>query len=146
MESGTSEWTLVMNRLERLEKKNRKMKQIGALALILIGAVLLVGQVSSKRRVEANEFIVKDDSGRVRGELSASLGPKLDSPYLALMDASGRTRLMLTLYPDGPDIALLNGVASEGVKLSLYEDRVMLRFGTSVVLSDKDGKVLWKAP
>ena len=62
MESGTSEWTAVMNRLERLEKQNRRMKQIGALALVLIGAVLLMGQATPTKTVEANEFILRDTS------------------------------------------------------------------------------------
>ena len=60
---------LVMNRLERLEKQNRRIKQIGALALILIASVLLMGQASSKRTVEANQFMLKDTSGRLRATL-----------------------------------------------------------------------------
>ena len=60
MEPGTSELTTVMNRLERLEKQNRRIKQIGALALILLGSVFLMGQASPPRTVEANEFVLKD--------------------------------------------------------------------------------------
>lgn len=44
METGTSEWTAVMNRLEKLEKQNRRMKQLGVLALILVCSVLPTGK------------------------------------------------------------------------------------------------------
>src|SRR3989338_10400780 len=68
MELGTSEWTAVMKRLEKVEKQNRRFKQIGALALILAGSVLLMGQASPQRTVEATRFVLKDANGKSRAE------------------------------------------------------------------------------
>ena len=56
MERGTPELEGVMNRLERLEKQNRRYKQVGALALILLGSVFLMGQARGSRTIEANEL------------------------------------------------------------------------------------------
>ncbi len=126
MESGRTEWTAVMNRLEQLEKQNRRFKQIGALALILAGSVLLMGQAPATRTVEANEFVLRDESGRVRGRLSMTdSGPALSlydqnghirimldvlasGPGLSLLDANGKIRLVLTVEASGPGLALVD--------------------------------------
>ncbi len=60
MSSPTPDWTAVVERLEKLERQNRRMKQAGAVALVLAAAVLLIGQAPRTRIVEANEFILKD--------------------------------------------------------------------------------------
>ena len=99
MEPGTSEWTTVMNRLERLEKQNRRFRQIGAVALVLIGSVLLMGQASPKRTVEANEFLLKDSGGRVRAKLSTE--GNLPGPSLVLIDAEGKERVRIGLTETG---------------------------------------------
>lgn len=67
---------------------------MGLGALVLAGALLLMGQARSGRTVEAERFVLKDASGRVR----ASLG---------LIE--GNT--MLTLY--GPQGSKMKGVAAE---------------------------------
>ena len=67
MSSPTPDWTAVVERLEKLERQNRRMKQVGAVALIIAAAVLLMGQASPNRTVEANEFVLQDESGAVHG-------------------------------------------------------------------------------
>ena len=136
MESGTSEWTVVMNRLEKLEKQNRRMKQAGALVLILAAALVLMGQAPATRTVEANDFVLKDESGKVRGRLymtalgpsfalldengkqRASLGVLADMPGLSLFDANGRGRVGLVNGPSGPGLALFD--ANEKKRASLH--------------------------
>lgn len=122
MESGTSEWAAVMNRLERLEKQNSNFKKIGAVALILIGSVLLMGQAPASRTVEANEFILKDASGKVRGRLSmAAFGPEF-----ALLDNNGERRASLNLLADDPGVYLFDGNGRERASLVLQADEVYL--------------------
>ena len=58
--------SVLMERLEKLEKQNRRLKQVGAVALVLAASILLMGQAPARRTVEANEFILKDASGNVR--------------------------------------------------------------------------------
>ena len=94
--SQTSEWNAVMERLEKLERQNRRMKQAGALAMVL-AAIVLMGQslttrtveaqTSVQRTVEANEFVLKDRNGQQRARL-----------YSVTVD--GQTETGLVLYDD----------------------------------------------
>ena len=167
MEPETSELTTVMNRLVRLEKQNRRMKQLGVLVLIAVGSVLLMGQVPAKRTVEANEFMLKDTSGRLRAIL--------DEDGLSWLDANQKTRLMLGFWGAGPRILLLDEnektraelwASASGTHLDLFDANRQARafigttdvltppataqisksFAPSVILLGRDGKVVWKAP
>lgn len=91
-----------MNRLERLEKQNRRFKQIGALALILVGSVLLMGQNSARRTVEANEFLLKDENGKSRAEWVVS--PSVTA--LIFDDEAGYASLVLQVDNGNPSIVL----------------------------------------
>jgi hypothetical protein len=57
------------DRLARLEIQQRRLKRLGAAALIIATLLVVMGQAPSKKIVEANEFILKDDSGNVRARL-----------------------------------------------------------------------------
>ena len=72
MSSPTLDWTAVVERLEKLERQNRRMKQACAAVLILAAAVLLMGQASPNRTVEANEFLLIDRKGRTLAELATT--------------------------------------------------------------------------
>ncbi len=52
MSLPTPDWPAVVERLEKLEKHNRRLKQRGAVALIIAAAVSLMGQASPQRTVE----------------------------------------------------------------------------------------------
>jgi hypothetical protein len=60
----------VLERLEKLERQNRRLKQAGTAVLIVTALLALMGQASPKKTIEANEFILRDDSGNVRGRLT----------------------------------------------------------------------------
>ena len=102
MESGTLEWTLVMNRLERLEKQNRRFRQIGAVALVLLGSVFLMGQADPPRTVEATHFVLKDDNGKSRAEWIAS--PSVTA--LIFDDNAGYASLVLQVDNGNPSLVL----------------------------------------
>lgn len=57
-------------RLLKLEKQNRRFKQLGIAVMIVPTLLLIMGQAASKKTIEANEFILKDSSGKVRATLS----------------------------------------------------------------------------
>ena len=163
------EWDSVVHRLEKVEKQNRRLKQTGALASILIASVLLMGQASPKRTVEANEFVLRDANGKER----AWLGVIGSGPMLALYDASGKERVRLVALAGGSNFALFNANGEAAARLAVIADAPTLdlsdkegfqtTIGTadlitpgtgetsktsaaSMVLFDKDKKVLWKAP
>ncbi|MFQ5918328.1 MAG: hypothetical protein ACE5I0_11010 [Candidatus Binatia bacterium] len=80
-----------MNKLEqgldRLERENRRLKCIGALVLVGIAAVVLMGQAKSSKVakvIEAESFVVRDNSGTMRTEL----GPRT----LKFFDENGQER------------------------------------------------------
>lgn len=122
MTSQTPDWQAVIDRLEKLENQNRRLKQIGAVVLVLAVSFLLMGQAAPKKTVEANEFVLKDASGRVRGQLLmrllgpdltlfdengtplAGLGASAYGPGLYLNDEKGKTRALLGDDAGGPGL------------------------------------------
>jgi hypothetical protein len=95
-------------RLLRLEKQNRRFKQLGVAILLVIPALLLLtcqstnvatpSQAPTKKTVEAIEFILKDGNGNVRARLRMGEGnsPAGAVPQLDLLDEKGTLRVQLT--------------------------------------------------
>ena len=73
-------------RVEKLEKANRRLKLAGVLVLTLVGCWLLLGVASPKRTVQAEEFILRDANGKVQ----VMLGAGAEGPTLVLFDANGK--------------------------------------------------------
>jgi len=113
-------------RLDRVERENRRMKMVGAVALAVIVAVVLMGQAASKlappgkpgKIVGAEQFIVHDARGGVRAELGTLPNGTV---RLVLYDRGnpGETRVILSAGPDR---------------------------SPALSFSDKAGKVIWSAP
>jgi hypothetical protein len=83
------------DRVLKLEKQNRRFKQLGVMALIVVASFAVMGQAPSRKTVEANEFILRDDYGRVRAKLSVDGS----NTVLNLADNTGRDRMeMYTSY------------------------------------------------
>ncbi len=78
-------------RVEKLEKANRRLKLAGVLVLALVGCLLLLGVASPKRTVEAEEFILRDANGELRVNLSMTA----EGPALIFVDANRVTRVVL---------------------------------------------------
>ena len=104
MTPGASEKQTPADRIEKLERQNRRMKQAGTIALVLAGAVLLMGQAPATRTVEANEFVLKDGSVVVRGRW----GNTTNGTYQIFNDASGKQRVLLVAEPDDVQLSLLD--------------------------------------
>src|SRR4051812_37686809 len=107
----------LMERLERMQRANLAIVQEcrrwrhAAGGLVLVALVLgVAGAASTKdvapRTLEAQNFVLKDTSGRTR----ASLGFRSDgTPGFALMDERSRVRLALDLCGDGAPAVNLYG-------------------------------------
>jgi hypothetical protein len=98
----------VEQRLAELQRSNWRLRMtIGALALVG-GALITMAQASpnSSERVEARQFVLLDESGKVR----AVLGSTPDGAIgLNLDDATGRTRLTLDVdYAGSPGLDLFD--------------------------------------
>jgi hypothetical protein len=69
MDSHLSDFEDLLDRLARLEKQNRRFKLLAVATLVGVTLLLVMGQASPKKTVEANEFILRDDSGNIRARL-----------------------------------------------------------------------------
>jgi hypothetical protein len=89
-------------RLEALERENRRLRRWAALALASLAALAGVGAAreTTPRIVEARQFVVRDDAGRIRARLGIA-SPE-GAARLTLQDADGRVTADVggtTLYP-----------------------------------------------
>ncbi len=73
-------------RLDRMERENRRMKQVGVVALAVIAAVVLMGHVVGEKVVEAERFVLLDSSGQPRAVLAVAKG----GSGLYLYDRAGK--------------------------------------------------------
>jgi len=112
--------TDVLARLSRLERQNRRMK-LGMVAMLVLVVGLASVAAYRPRVVEANEFVLRDERGRLRahlgfprgggrprlgfydtkGRLRARLGfsRRQRGPALEFRDAQGRSRVSLWFHP-----------------------------------------------
>ena len=84
-----------------------------------------------KRIVEADEFVLKDSTGRVR----ARLGMAEEGPALNLYDENGQPTAMLGSPPGGPGLVLLDAQGKPRASVAVMAD------GPHVTLYDAEGKV-----
>jgi hypothetical protein len=87
-------------RLDRLERENRRLTLIGTLALSCLVTLVLTGQAAPRavpRLVEAEQFILRDTGGKVR----ATLGTVNGTTGLALLDRNQKERLLMWVDAEG---------------------------------------------
>ena len=92
-------------RLDKVERENRWLKQAGVVALALIAALVLMGHVVGEKVIEAERFVLIDSSGDTRAVLAVPEG----GSGLYLYDKKGKMRA-----------GLVGGVADE-TGLSFYD-------------------------
>jgi hypothetical protein len=93
MSSDDRDFKELQARLLKLENQNRRFKQLGVTALIVLVSVVVMAQVPSGKTVEANEFILRDGSGTVRARLS--MDETRSGSEMVLLDEKGRPRIKL---------------------------------------------------
>jgi len=84
--SQTPELEVIRQRLEKLERENRRLKRAGSLGLLLVAAGFLMAQGKYNRRIEAEEFVLTDAHGSERAQLEW----KGQAPRFVLLDAQGK--------------------------------------------------------
>jgi hypothetical protein len=138
MENALRELRALSERVSRLERQNRFLRAAAsALALVFVSAIAM-GQASPRRKVEAEEFVVKDPQGRVRVRLARRGLFLLDEkgvPVVALGDTGA---LMLNgdtpsvqLNRNGSDEQMILGANPEFYGLAIYEKKI--RAGLAIV-------------
>lgn len=132
----------LVQRLERVESENRRLKRIGVLAVLGLGALMLLGQatpsaitpaVPAAKVIEAEKFVLRDPTGRERAELSVLAD---GSPTLGFVDPDGKPRALFGLGADGaPGLALLGPDDKGRLTLSVRRDGA-----AAVILVDAGGR------
>ena len=64
----------LVERLDRLERENRRLKVVGTVAAALLAAVITMGQASRAKVVEAESFVVRDQTGAARVVMGTGSG------------------------------------------------------------------------
>ncbi len=126
MSDSTAGLESLLARLERLEASNRSLatnlrrfKFGGLLGAASLAVLFLTGAVTIPPSVEARNFVLRDEAGKVR----AALAMRPDgSPGLAFFEKDGRVRLSLDLGPDGPAVNLMNGIGKPHAALAMRKD------------------------
>jgi hypothetical protein len=123
-------------RVERLEKRDRRLKRSALGCLLIFTCIGLMGQTKKKstaaptppppaappgpKIVEAEGFVLKDANGRVRAELSMSG----TGPSFKLKDEAGTTLATLSLndgQPGGPFLLLSDPQHHASLNMSVLE-------------------------
>jgi hypothetical protein len=130
----------LQDRLIKLEKQNRRFKQLGVAAVIVPALLLVMGQAPSKKTVEANEFALKDNGGHVLTRLSIKAlpgvaGGTIQAPVMDFLDEDGNHTL-----------SILGGIGGLGGSLFIYSqgkptlvmDSAELRLGGITSTSGKE--------
>jgi len=191
MASDSTDLHAILQRIQRLEAQNRRLKASGIVVLTLFSAIILMGQaMPSARVVEAQKFVVKDSDGNVRGWMGSVgkgseliLGSINSQPMIRLIvstDAGDlhffgnrKSGMNLGLDEGIPDISMIGAEGSGSAKISFrnpgpsltLEDKNgssavlgaiqpaqpsalqgQTRSAASVVLLNKEKKVIWQAP
>ncbi len=100
--------------------------------------------------VWAENFVLVDENGKARAKFGCQAG---GSPTLTFDDGKGRDRISLGLADDGtPSLVLVDGNGQPRVVLGVakWDDprtgRSVKTEPSSLILSNKGGKIIWKAP
>lgn len=117
MTSQTPDMQAVLERLDRFERQNRRLKQAALAVLILFAAAFMMGQARPTRTTEANKFVLRDADGRVRAELSMFA----DRPTLTFRDAKGFPVASIA-GADDPFLTLNRAGSNEQVELLSSKD------------------------
>lgn len=125
----------IVYRLESVERENRRLKGAGVVALAVIAAVVLTGQATPRQvasLVEAEQFVLRDSSGKARAWLNVSDG----AVNFALADREEKSRSLIYVMADGTNGLILT--SKEG------KTRVEMKVGANDVptlsLVDLEGR------
>lgn len=151
----------LVKRLDLMEHQNRRLKRIGALVLVGITAMVLMGQAKPNKEakvIEAEEIIIRDKDKQIRVSISSLGIHVLNAEEVTSVFSDGITLgtrklrlIVLSNTSTGPSLSLMdrqgNIRALLGASLEMTgTGAVTRRAESSLALFDQKGEVIWKAP
>src|SRR5690242_5490684 len=97
--------SLILQRLENLERTNRRLKRgfiVSVLFFVIAGAV---GAVKIEQSLDAEQFVVHDKAGNERIRLSVEEA----GPALRMFDSKGRPRVVFLVEDEGSVFTMQGG-------------------------------------
>jgi len=118
--------TTLSERIERLERENRRLRHAGFLLLLGCASVFLMGQAKAPKAgtlnvakaLEAGKFVLKDGRGQKRAEL----GLFADRPALVIYETGEKALLSLGAEPEGAGLTLYEGNTGKAAAFSVTEN------------------------
>ena len=138
----------VLQRLDRLERENRRWKVLGCTAFAVLGLIVLVGATGSKgtkvaEEIRARKFVLVDKAGKVRGILGESGNQPKPSFGLFIYGRDGKDRIELSQFGDGAKLSLFHGSLPAGAHLNVISSGGVvlaeLELSARRILSDYGG-------
>ena len=154
MISSKDELAILKDRLDRLERGNRRLRRCGLFTFLGVGLVFFMGQAvpgNVPEVIEAQRFVVKDASGKNLAALGTDRDgapllvlTNLDGGLGATLEVTAARRPTLTLYDrDGHSRAIMS-VDSEGSpSFSMNDKTGTPRVGLAVATQGSGGLVLY---
>jgi hypothetical protein len=159
-------FAVLAQRVEQLERANRRWKRLASVTFTVLGIVVLLGATASKKAKSpaallAPRIVLVDKAEKGRAELTMMAD---NEPGLMLVDESGKPRLLLSLTQYGePMLSLADAGGTRRIVLGLDLYGSLLRFSDEagrlraalmvpaegepqLELLGKDDQVLWRAP
>ena len=152
----------IEQRVERLERENRRLKLAGAAVVAVLLAVALVGAVMPQEIIEARGFRVTDENGELRAEMGTD--------RISYYDENGNTRATMTdagiaYYDAGRPETPVGDRIVRGViiydeagkpravlapdRIAYYDENGKTRISMGadgIFYIDAEGNVIWQAP
>jgi hypothetical protein len=159
MTSQMADLNLIIGRLNKLEKQNRRLSFALALIALVAGGLMFAGaRFHRGRTVTARRIVLRDETGTTR----AILGMRSAGPGLTLYDENGQNiQALLTVLKTGPVLSLydangatrvLLGVTPKGATLAFNDPKGKLRAEMgflsntpSITFFDSNGKPVYRA-
>ena len=106
------------NRLDRLERENRRLKVYGSVVLLGVAGALCMGLAAApSKKLEAEIIVLKGPHGKAQMILGVG------EEGLTLVDKDGKLRVNIDASVDGPGIDLLDAKESPRAQLMVTEDQ-----------------------
>ena len=115
MNSQMAELEGVRERLNRLERQNRRLKFAGLSILGLAVAAILMGQASPRKEIRAERFVLIGKGGKKLAELSSGSFVTKDfkevkeyplAVHFRLFDSDGKPKVSLSVQDGYPDLSM----------------------------------------